>query len=193
MANPQNLAKRSRDNSQFNDEDGLVKEVLLTRRTTKVVRGGKKTRVAALVVVGDRKGHVGVSMGKALDARTAVDKAIKKAKKNMITVPLTKGTIPHDVVAKFGSSKILLKPAKKGTGMIASNVVRTVLEIAGVKDIVSKMYGTSNKITNAYCIMGAVKQLKSPRARYVKTEENEAEKVPAEAPKKNSKTEGKVI
>lgn len=168
MALPQNLMRRTRDNSapsnMLDGDDGLMREVLLTRRTTKVVKGGKKTKYSALVVVGDKKGHVGIALGKALDARGAVEKGIKKARKNLITVPMNKGTITHDVVAKYGSSKIMLRPARKGTGMIASNVVRTILELGGVSDIVAKMYGTSNKITNAYCIMSAIKQLKAPRA-----------------------------
>ncbi|MEI7603731.1 MAG: 30S ribosomal protein S5 [bacterium] len=164
MANTQNLVKRTKERvpSQL-EEDGLLKEVILTRRTTKVVKGGKKTSFSAMVAVGDKKGHIGVAIGKAPDVRNAVEKAIKKAKKNMISVNLFKNTITHDVDVKFGASHILLKPAKKGRGMISSNVIRTLLELAGVKDVVAKMHGTSNKITNTYCIMKALKELKPAR------------------------------
>ena len=160
----QNLIKRHRDNAPQGDSDGLLKEVILTRRTTKVVKGGKKTSFSALVVVGDKKNHVGMAMGKAQDVRAAVEKATSRAKKNMVTINLNKNTISHEVDVKFGASHIMLRPAKKGSGMIASNVVRTVLELAGVQDIVAKMHGTSNRITNTYCIFKALQQLKPARA-----------------------------
>lgn len=163
MTNAKNLIKRTRDNSSSDDGDGIMKEVILTRRTTKVVKGGKKTTFSAMVVVGDKKGHVGVAIGKALDVRNAVEKGVKKAKKSMITVPLYKTTIPHEVDVKFGASKIMLRPAPKGTGMRSSNVVRIVLELAGVQDIVAKMHGTSNRITNTYAIMKAMKMLKTTK------------------------------
>lgn len=163
MANNQNLLKRRDNSSQSSNEesnDGLVRDVILTRRTTKVVKGGKKTSFSALVVVGDKKGHIGVAIGKAMDVRSAVEKAAKKAKKNMFAVNLSKNTIPHDIVYKYGASRIMLRPAKRGTGMISSNVIRTVLELAGVQDIVAKMHGTSNRITNTYCIINALRELK---------------------------------
>ena len=177
MANNENLLKRTRDNNHSNgdDNDGILKDVILTRRTTKVVKGGKKTTFSALVVVGDKKGHLGVAIGKALDVRSAVDKAVKKAKKNMFAVNLSKNTIPHDITYKYGASRIMLRPAKKGTGMISSNVIRTVLELAGVQDIVAKMHGTSNKITNTYCIVNALKHLKPARVPHVKKTEVVAE------------------
>ena len=166
--NNQNLIRKNRDNSSQGDEsDGIMKEVILTRRTTKVVKGGKKTTFAAMVVVGDKKGHLGVAMGKALDVRNAVEKATKKAKKSMVNVPIDKTTIPHQVDVKFRASRISLRPAPKGTGMRSSNVVRIVLELAGIQDIVAKMHGTSNKITNTYAIMKAVKMLKPVRQKRI--------------------------
>jgi len=179
MANFQNLVKRTRDNKPSDGlEDGMFKEVILTRRTSKVVKGGKKTSFSALVAVGDRKGHVGIALAKASEVRNAVDKAIKRAKKNMITVPLYKGTITHDVTVKYGASRLMLRPGKKGRGMISSNVIRTTLELAGVHDIVAKMHGTSNRITNTYCVMKALKELKPARFKKGDSELNEAAATP---------------
>ena len=174
MVNSKNLIKKTRDNSNQDDGDGIMREVVLTRRTTKVVKGGKKTTFSAMVVVGDKKGHVGVAIGKALDVRNAVEKAVKKAKKAMITVPLDKTTIPHEVDVKSGASKIMLRPARKGTGMRSSNVVRIVLELVGIQDIVAKMHGTSNRITNTYAIMKAMKMLKPTRVSKKSNETSEA-------------------
>lgn len=132
---------------------------LLTRRVTKVVKGGKKLKFTALVTVGDRNGKVGLAISKGLDPKSAIEKATTKAKKNLIKVNLKDASIAFDIMEKFKSSKIFFKPAKAGVGVIASNSIRPILELAGIKDIYTKIYGTNNKITNAYCVMNALARL----------------------------------
>jgi small subunit ribosomal protein S5 len=109
-----------------------------------VVKGGRRFSFAALVVVGDRQGHVGVGYGKANEVPPAVEKAVKAARKNLITVPLRGTTIPHRVMGRFGASKVILLPAGEGTGVIASASVRPVLELAGVKDVLTKSFGSTS-------------------------------------------------
>jgi len=132
---------------------------LLTRRVTKVVKGGKKMRFTAVVAVGDRNGKVGVALAKGLDPKSAIDKAINKAKKNILKVKLNKTTVSFELMNKYKSSKIFFKPALPGTGIIASNAIRPILELAGIKDIYTKVYGTNNKITNSYCVIDALEKL----------------------------------
>lgn len=132
---------------------------LLTRRVTKVVKGGKKMRFTALVAVGDRSGHIGIALAKGLDPRSAIEKATNKAKKSMFKVALKDDTVQFDLMNKYKSSKIYFKPAMHGTGIIASNAIRPILELAGIKDIYTKIYGTNNKITNAYCVVDALQKL----------------------------------
>lgn len=132
---------------------------LLTRRVTKVVKGGKRMRFNALVVVGDKNGKVGMSLGKGRDPKSAIEKAVTKAKKNLKKVNLIGQTIGFETMQDYKSSKIFFKPAKPGTGIIASNSIRPILELAGIKDIYTKIYGTNNKVTNAYCVMEALEKL----------------------------------
>ncbi|MFN3568507.1 MAG: ribosomal protein S5, partial [Caldimicrobium sp.] len=112
--------------------DELIEKIIQIRRVTKVTKGGKKLRFAALVVVGDGKGKVGFALGKAPEVPDAIRKAIERARKNMITVPVVKGTIPHSIKSEFGSSTILLKPAPSGTGVIAGGTVRAIMDAAGI-------------------------------------------------------------
>lgn len=149
-------------NNQDNNtkKESLLESVpLLTRRVTKVVKGGKKMRFTALVVVGDRQGKVGLALAKGSDPRSAIEKASTKAKKNLMKINLINDhTIAFDLMEKYKSSRIFLKPAKPGTGIIASNAIRPILELAGIKDVYSKIYGTNNKITNAYCVINALEK-----------------------------------
>jgi small subunit ribosomal protein S5 len=143
------------------DEDKRFDEQMLhIDRVARVVKGGRRFRFRALVVVGDHKALVGIGIAKGADVTSAVTKANEVAKKNMIKVPLYRDTIPHDVEAKVGGSRILLKPASAGTGLIAGGVVRTILEVAGVGNVLSKSLGSSNKANTAYATLAALKQLK---------------------------------
>lgn len=125
-------------------------------RVTRVVAGGRRMRFRAVVVVGDKKGRVGIGTGKSGEVQSAVQKATAVAKKSMIRVPLVEGTIPHEIDHKFKASRIRLLPAREGTGIIAGGALRTVLEHAGVQNVLSKRYGTNNKLVNAQCVMEAL-------------------------------------
>jgi len=156
------------------DPSGLeINERLLAiDRITKVVKGGRRLRYRALVVVGDSNGHVGVGSSKATGVPEAIRKANTAAQKELIEVPLADSTIPHEVLAKFGASKILLKPAAPGAGLIANNTVKAVLELAGIGDILSKSLGSSNRINTARATILALASLRKPE-KVVKDEQNE--------------------
>jgi len=139
----------------------LIEKLIQVRRVTKVTKGGKKLRFAALVVVGDGKGKVGYALGKAPEVPDAIRKAIEKAKKNMITVPIVKGTIPHTIKAKFGASHILLKPAPPGTGVIAGGTVRAIMDACGITDVVTKALGSTNPHNLLKATFKALSQLQS--------------------------------
>ncbi len=129
-------------------------------RVTRVVKGGRRFSFRATVVIGDRKGRVGVGVAKGTDVSNAIQKATNSAKKHLITVPIVNGTIPHDVVLKHGSARIIMKPAKSGRGVIAGGAVRTIVDLAGVRDIVTKSLGTSNKLNVARATCEALKLLR---------------------------------
>ncbi|TSD01258.1 MAG: SSU ribosomal protein S5P [Parcubacteria group bacterium Athens0714_25] len=129
-------------------------------RVTRVVKGGRRFRFRATLVIGDRKGRVGVGVAKGADVSDAIAKALNDAKKEVINVQLVEGTLPHDVFFKQGSAKVLLKPASKGRGVVAGGAVRAVMELAGVSDVVSKSLGTSNKLNVARAAIEALKQLR---------------------------------
>jgi small subunit ribosomal protein S5 len=131
-------------------------------RVTRVVKGGRRFSFRATMVIGDRKGRVGVGVGKGTDVSIAITKAVNEAKKKMINVPIHNGTIFHDVRIKKGSAKIMMKPAKEGRGIVAGGAVRAVVDLAGIKDIVSKSQGTSNKLNVARATIEALKELKMP-------------------------------
>ncbi|OGD86450.1 30S ribosomal protein S5 [Candidatus Curtissbacteria bacterium RIFCSPHIGHO2_01_FULL_41_11] len=134
--------------------------VIQVNRVSKKTKGGNRMAFSVLLVVGDKKGRVGVGLGKARDVASAIRKASAYAKKHLITVPIVRGTIPHDVLIKRGAAKILLKPAPEGSGVIAGGAVRSVVEAAGILNISSKVLGTKNQASNVYATLEALTTFK---------------------------------
>jgi len=153
------MQNRPRDNEQSKPD--LVEKVVHIGRVTKVVKGGRNFRFSALVVVGDEKGKVGVGTGKAVEVPEAIRKAIEDAKRNMVKVPMVGTTIPHEVIGRYGAGKVILMPAKEGTGIIAGGPVRAVLECAGVRDIRAKSLGSNNPKNMVNATMEGIGKLKT--------------------------------
>ena len=139
----------------------LKEKVVAINRVAKVVKGGRTFRFSAVVVVGDENGHVGVGNGKAAEVPDAIKKAIEDAKKNLVTVPIVENTIPHEFVGQFGSANVLLKPAAEGTGIIAGGSVRPVIELAGYKNIRTKVIGTNNPRNVVYATLNGLSNMKT--------------------------------
>lgn len=152
---------RNRNNPADNVQKEFDEKVIQIKRVSKKTRGGNKIGFTALLVVGNKKGKVGVGLGKATDVSSAVQKAVAVAKRNLVEIKIKDNTIAHEVWCKSGSAEVLLKPAPKGSGIIAGGSVRTVAELAGIKDISGKMLGSNNKIENVRCAIKALQKLKA--------------------------------
>ena len=146
-------------NNNYQQEKEFLETVVEVNRVSKKTKGGNQMRFSTLVVVGDRKGKVGCAIAKAADVVSSIQKSVALAKKHLVIVPMRGTTIPYEITYKFGAAKILLKPAPEGSGIIAGGAVRSVLEAAGIKDVVAKMLGSNNKASNVYAVIEALKEL----------------------------------
>jgi len=156
-------------------KDEMEQRILDIARVTRVMKGGKRMSFRACVALGDKKGTIGTGLGKGADVTMAVNKAVNQAKKHMITVNMINNTIPHEVRKTIGAASIMFKPAQKGRGVIAGGVVRVILELAGVKNVTSKILGTNNKIHHARCTIEALNSLRKVKEK-VKTVKPELKK-----------------
>jgi len=155
--------------AQGEREEKIFEEYVISiDRVARVVKGGRRFRFKALVVVGDKKNRIGVGVAKGADVQSAVAKAVDKAKKSLITFPMVNGTIPHEVEAKVAGARILLKPAAPGTGLIAGGVVRSMMGLTGAHNLLSKSLGSTNKVNSAYAVVAALKML-VPKEEWVTT------------------------
>jgi small subunit ribosomal protein S5 len=155
--------------------------VIAIDRVARVVKGGRRFRFRSTVVIGDGNGRVGVGIGKGGEVMTSIAKSVAKAKKNMINVPLRGTTIPHEVEVRFSGARVLLKPAAEGTGVIAGGAVRSVVEAAGIHDLLTKSMGSTNKVNNAYATLLALSSLQTGPVKEAKTSKPKAEKAEKKA------------
>lgn len=156
------MAKRN-NNRENKDDNGLKEKLVTLNRVAKVTKGGRTFSFAAIVVVGDGKGTVGHGLGKAREVSSAIAKAIDDAKKNVIKVPIHKGTIPHEQKGKYGAGRVFIKPASDGTGVIAGGGMRAVLEMAGVQNVLAKSIGSSNPHNVIKATIDALSKMRSPQ------------------------------
>ncbi len=171
-------------------ESDLEETVVQVKRVSKKTKGGNTIGFSVLTVVGDKKGKVGLGIGKGPDVASSIRKGFTAARKDQVTVPLKGTTIPHKITHKFGAAKVMLKPALPGTGLIAGGSVRPVLFAAGIQDIIAKVLGTRNAITNVYCVFEALRNLKSaPGPKKEPQKKNKQQK--AEASKSPKKADSK--
>lgn len=165
--------KNSRYSDRQGSQDGFEEQIVQVSRVSKKTKGGNKIGFSVLMVVGDKKGKVGVGLGKAVDVSSSIRKGVTLAKKHVINVPIVNATIPFEFYIKLGAAKVLLKPAPKGSGVIAGGAVRNVVSLAGIQNISSKVLGTNNKASNVYATMEALKRL---AIRYARENKKRGEK-----------------
>jgi small subunit ribosomal protein S5 len=170
------LAFKNQNNAENSD---YIDKIVAINRVAKVVKGGKRFSFSALVVIGDGKGRVGTGLGKAAEVPEAIRKASEKAKKSMITVPIQDGSIPHSILGKFGAARVVMKPAREGTGVIAGGPVRAVLEAAGYKNILTKNIGTTNPHNVVKAALNGLQNVHSPESYAEKRDIQVAELVSA--------------
>jgi small subunit ribosomal protein S5 len=173
-----NQRRNDRRDPSMQEEKQFDERVIYVNRVARVVRGGRRFRFQALVVIGDHKGKVGIGISKGADVTAAVNKATDVAKKNLIKVHIYRSTLTHDVLGRVGGAKILIMPAAPGTGLIAGGVVRTVLEVTGIENALSKSLGSSNRINMAYATLDALQQMQ-PANKWVIRPESKTAKKPA--------------
>lgn len=178
---------KPRSNSARREPSEFEERVIEVRRVARTVKGGRRIRFRALVVIGNRKGKVGMGMAKATDVAEAVKKAVTQAKKNLIEVPVINGTIPYDVISKHGAAVVMLKPAAEGTSIVAGGAVRAIAELAGITDLLSKMMGSPSKVNN---IVATMKAFTSFKPEYTAKIQGYADKK-IEAPKVDAEVEVK--
>ncbi len=157
------MDKNNKNKREYREQNGFDKKVIDVRRVAKVHKGGKRLRFSAMVVAGDKKGSVGVGLGRGVDTRSAIEKGERQAVKSMTKIEIVGDTIPHEVVYKKGAGRILLRPAKPGTGVIAGSSIRTVLELTGIENVYGKLLGSNDPIINTYCTFEALKTLRNGR------------------------------
>jgi len=171
------MAKQKLQEEKEKSEEGFESKVLDIARVTRVTGGGKRFKFRVVIVIGNKAGKVGLGIAKGLDVAQAVEKATRKAKKNLVTIPISGDTIPHQVEAKFGASRVLLKPQRKGRGLVAGGTVRVICSLAGIKNISSKILSRSrNKLNNAQATILALKMLRKPETRNPEHEINSKSK-----------------
>ena len=172
-ANRRNNRDRRARTRQPEEKDQFTEKVVSIRRVSKVVKGGRNLSFSAFVVIGDENGKIGFSSGKATAVPDAVRKAVTSAKKDMAPIVLNGTTVPHEVIAKFGASKVMIKPASPGTGVIAGGGVRAVMEVVGIKDVISKTHGSTNTANVVKATVKALRSLKDIKSLDIKRKQND--------------------